>query len=235
MKTNGVRKQERKMRNKNHYILFDLDGTITDPFEGITKSIIYAADSLGITVNEPDSLKCFIGPPLFRQFKDFFGFDDAKAEKAVSEYRKRYSEIGWRECTLFEGADRLLKKLKDKKIILALATSKPEVFAVKILDYYNLSGYFDFIGGAQLERDGRNEKADIIAYVIEKLGIADKASVIMVGDRYHDIEGAKANGIKSLAVLWGYGSLKEFTEHSSDFIAKNMEEAGEIIESYFDN
>ncbi len=211
------------------YIFFDMDGTLTEPFEGISKSIIYAAQSMGITVDDPDSLKCFIGPPLFSQFKEFFGFDDKQAENAVKEYRKRYSEIGWKECSLTEGTEKLLSDLNEKGYVLALATSKPEIFAVKILDYFNLSKYFDFVGGAQLEHTGRNEKADIIAYVLEKLGIADKSSVIMVGDRYHDIDGAKANGIRSLAVLCGYGSAEEFKEHGADFIAENMEEAGKII------
>ena len=211
------------------YILFDLDGTITDPFEGISKSIIYAAESMGIKVNDPGSLKCFIGPPLFSQFKDFFGFDDGQAENAVKEYRKRYSEIGYKECTLTNGAEKLLSELKEKGYVLALATSKPEVFAVKILDCFDLSKYFAFVGGAQLEHTGRNEKADIIAYVLEKLGIKDKSTVLMVGDRYHDIEGARANGIRSLAVLCGYGSVEEFKEHRADFIAENMEEAGKII------
>lgn len=214
------------------YILFDLDGTITDPFEGISKSIIYAAESMGIGVDGPNSLKCFIGPPLFSQFKEFFGFDDQQAENAVKEYRKRYSEIGWKECTLTEGAEKLLSELKEKGYILALATSKPEVFAAKILDYFDLSKYFAFAGGAQLEHTGRNEKADIIAYVLEKLGVTDKSAVLMVGDRYHDIEGARANGIKSLAVLCGYGSAEEFKEHGADFIAENMEEAGKIIVNY---
>ncbi len=220
------------MPKKITYILFDLDGTITDPFEGISKSIIYAVESMGITVKDPDSLKCFIGPPLFQQFKDFFGFDDIKAEKAVKEYRKRYSEKGWKECTLIDGIELLLKNLKSMGYILAVATSKPEIFAKKIFDYFDLSDYFDFIGGAQLEHTGRNEKADIIAYVLEKLKIADKSAVIMIGDRYHDIEGARANGIKSLAVLCGYGSLEEFKEHKTDFIAENMEEVGKIIVNY---
>lgn len=220
------------MPHKLKYILFDLDGTITDPFEGIGKSIIYAVQSMGITVHDPESLKCFIGPPLFRQFKDFFGFDDDEAENAVREYRKRYCETGWKECTLTEGVEKLLSRLKEKGYVLAVATSKPEVFAVKILDYFDLSRYFDFIGGAQLEHSGRNEKSDIITYVLDKLNITDKSTVIMVGDRLHDIEGARANGIKSLAVLCGYGSLEEFKEHRADFIAENMEEAKEIIVNY---
>lgn len=220
------------MPKRIKYILFDLDGTITDPFEGISKSIIYAADSMGIAVTDAEALKCFIGPPLFQQFKDFFGFDDAEAENAVKEYRKRYSNIGWRECTLVEGVEKLLSKLKELGYILAVATSKPEVFSVKILDHFDLSRYFDFIGGAQLEHSGRNEKADIIAYVLEKLNITDRSAVIMVGDRFHDIEGARTNEISSLAVLCGYGSLEEFREHKADFIAENMEEAGEIIVKY---
>lgn len=220
------------MPQKIKYILFDLDGTITDPYEGISKSIIYAVQSMGITVDDPESLKRFIGPPLFRQFKDFFGFDNERAENAVKKFRMRYSEKGWKECTLTEGTEKLLSSLKEKGYILAVATSKPEVFAVKILDYFDLSGYFDFIGGAQLESSGRNEKADIIAYVLDSLNITDKSAVIMVGDRFHDIEGARANGIKSLAVLCGYGSLEELKGHRADFIAENMEEAGEIIVKY---
>lgn len=220
------------MPQKIKYILFDLDGTITDPFEGISKSIIYAANRMGIIVNDPESLKCFIGPPLFQQFKVFFRFDDEQAENAVEEFRKRYSEKGWKECTLTEGTEKLLSSLKEKGYILAVATSKPEVFAVKILDHFDLSRYFDFIGGAQLERSGRNEKSDIIAYVLDSLNITDKSAAIMIGDRFHDIEGARANGIKSLAVLCGYGSLEEFKEHRADFIAESMEEAGEIIVKY---
>ena len=222
-------KRIEKMPQNIKYILFDLDGTVTDPFEGISKSIIYAAESMGITVDDPQALKCFIGPPLFSQFKEFFGLNDTQAENAVKEYRKRYSEIGWKECTLTEGAERLLSDLKEKGYVLALATSKPEVFAAKILDYFGLSKYFDFVGGAQLEHTGRNEKSDIIAYVLEKLGVTDKSAVLMVGDRYHDIEGARANGIRSLAVLCGYGSVEEFKEHGADHIAENMEEAGNII------
>ncbi|MDE7280736.1 MAG: HAD-IA family hydrolase, partial [Ruminiclostridium sp.] len=179
----------------------------------------------------PQPMNCFICPPLFSHYNESFGFADAHAENAVKEDRQRYSEIGWKECTLIEGVEKLLFNLKEKGYIIALATSKPEIFAVKILDYFGLSKYFDFAGGAQLEHTGRNEKADIIAYVMKKLGVSDKSAVLMVGDRYHDIEGARANGIRSLAVLCGYGSLEEFKEHRADHIAENMEEAGKIIAS----
>lgn len=223
------------MLNKIKYIFFDLDGTITDPFDGISKCIAYAAERMGITVSEPEELKCFIGPPLFRQFKVFFGFDDEKAENAVKEYRKRYNEIGWKECNLIDGAQELIKALKGMGYILAVASSKPEVFAKKILDYFDLTKYFEFIGGAQLEHTGRNEKADIIAYSLKMLKITDKSQVIMIGDRYYDIEGARINGIKSLAVLCGYGSMEEFKQYKADFIAKNMEEAGKIIQEISKN
>lgn len=216
-------------------MLFDLDGTVTEPFEGISKSILYAVQSMGISIKDINDLRCFIGPPLFQQFKEFFGFDDKQAEYAVSKYRERYGTIGWSECHIFNGIEKLLIYLKKQGFVLAVATSKPEKYAVKIIDKFNLSHYFDFIGGAELAHTGRNEKSDIIAYVGEKLNIKDKSAAIMVGDRFHDIEGARANGIKTIAVLWGYGDRKEFEEHNAEYIAENTEKAAEIVVNWRNN
>lgn len=212
-----------------NYILFDLDGTLTDPFEGISKSVIHALDSFGITVQDPKELEAFIGPPLFDQFKAQFHFDDGQAQKAVNIYRERYSEIGWKECTLIPNVKKLLKRLNENGIKSALATSKPEPFAKKILEYFDIDKYFAFIGGAELAHSGRNRKEDVIGYVLESLDVTDKSAVLMVGDRFYDIEGARLNGIKTIAFLGGYGSLEEFKLHKADFIASDMNEVGRLI------
>ena len=204
------------------YILFDLDGTITDPFDGISKCIVYALENFGMKVEDTGELVSFIGPPLFEQFKAYCGFDDVQAEAAVKKYRERYSEIGWKECTLVEGTEELLRELKAKGKILAVATSKPECFAVPILKYFGLDRYFDFIGGAELAHNGRNSKEAVIEYVLEGLGVKDRSEAVIVGDRFHDIDGAKKTGIGSIGVLSGYGSREELEEHGADYIAENM-------------
>lgn len=211
------------------YILFDLDGTLTDPFEGISKSIICALKDFGLTVPDLKSLESFIGPPLFDQFKAQYGFSDEQAEHAVKKYRERYSTVGWKECTLVNGTRELLKRLKESGVTISLATSKPEAFAKNILEYFGISEYFDFIGGAEPEHTGRNKKEDIISYVLQNLEVIDKSAAVMVGDRFYDIEGARANGIKTIAFLGGYGSREEFEQHDAAYIACDMEEVGKII------
>ena len=204
------------------YILFDLDGTITDPFEGISKCIVYALESFGIKVENTGELVSFIGPPLFDQFKVYCGFDDGQAEAAVRKYRERYSKLGWKECTLVPGTEELLKKLKAEGKVLAVATSKPECFAVPILEHFGIDKYFDLIGGAELDHEGRNSKDAVIEYVLEGLGVDDRSEAVIVGDRFHDIDGAKKTGIGSVGVLSGYGSREELEEHKADHIAEDM-------------
>lgn len=204
------------------YILFDLDGTITDPFEGISKCIVYALESFGIEVEDAGGLVSFIGPPLFDQFKVYCGFDDEQAERAVKKYRERYSTIGWKECTLVDGTEELLRELKAKGKVLAVATSKPECFAVPILEHFGIDRYFDFIGGAELDHGGRNSKDAVIEYVLGKLGVVDRSEAVIIGDRFHDIDGAKKTGIGSVGVLSGYGSREELEEHGADHIGENM-------------
>lgn len=211
------------------FILFDLDGTLTDPFDGISKCIIYALGDFGISVSDPRVLESFIGPPLFDQFKAQYNFTDQQAEQAVKKYRERYSAVGWKECTLINGTRELLKNLKESGVSVALATSKPEGFAKSILEYFDIYKYFDFVGGAEMEHAGRNKKEDIISYVLQNLGVNDKKAAVMVGDRFYDIEGARANGIETIAFLGGYGSREEFERHDAAYIASDMEEVGKII------
>lgn len=211
------------------YILFDLDGTVTDPFEGITKCVIYALDSFGIKVKDPKELTSFIGPPLFEQFKKFCGFDDEQAERAVNKYRERYKEIGWKECALTEGTRELLAELKKMGKTVALATSKPEPFAARILEYFDIAKYFDLIGGAEINHSGRNSKEAVIEYVINSLGIKDRSKAVIIGDTLYDADGAKACGIECIGVLCGYGTREELLSHGAMAAAENMKKVLNLI------
>lgn len=203
------------------YILFDLDGTLTDSGNGIINSVIYALNRFGINENDRNALKKFIGPPLITSFCEFYGFDRQKAVEAVKYYREYYREKGIFENLVYGGIPETLAKLKANGKKLILATSKPEMFAVKILEHFNLSRYFDFTAGAASD-ESRSEKTDVIAYVLSALKIDKLKSVIMVGDRNYDILGAKQNGIASLGVLYGYGSREELEAAGADFIAESV-------------
>lgn len=205
------------------YILFDLDGTLTDPKEGITKSVEYVLNSHGILVDDLDKLCPFIGPPLQEGFMEFYGFPQDKAREAVFKYREYFSVKGWKENKKYEGIDKVLSSLKNQGKLLFVATSKPENMAVKILDYFGLSSFFEFIGGADME-ETRVKKADVIRYVLETTGITDVSQAVMIGDREHDIIGAREVGMASVGVLYGYGSREELEEAGADYIAENLEQ-----------
>lgn len=205
------------------YILFDLDGTLTDPKVGITKSVQYALGKCGIEVENADNLCPFIGPPLRESFKRFYYFDDIGAEDAVAKYREYFSEQGIYENTIYDGIDEMLKRLITNGKILILATSKPTVYAEKILKHFNIDTYFTFVSGSEL--DGRrSKKSHIIQYALEQNVITDLKDVIMVGDREHDILGAKEIGIMSIGVLYGYGNYVELTNAKADIIVSDIKE-----------
>ena len=216
-------KTSEEKRFKMKYIFMDLDGTLTNPKEGITKSFQYALNAFGITVDNLDELTKHIGPPLVDTFKEYYGFDDEKTKEAVKKYRERFEEIGWRENEVYQGMEKALKALTDAGKILILATSKPEKIAIRIMDAFDLSKYFTCICGAA--GDGiRAKKDEVIQYAIERNGITDLSSILMVGDRNYDILGAKKVGISSLGVLYGFGSREEFLEAGADYIAESVEE-----------
>lgn len=206
---------------EKEYLLFDLDGTLTDPKEGITKSVRHALRAFDIEVEDLDTLCCFIGPPLRDSFIEYYGFSEENATTAISIYREYFSNRGLYENEAYEGIDRVLKTLKDSGKKLYVATSKPEVFAKKILEHFNLDSYFEFIGGADLA-ETRVKKGDVIRYVLEENRITDLERVIMVGDRKHDILGAKEAGIASVGVLYGYGNREELLDAGADFIAESV-------------
>ncbi len=209
-------------------ILFDLDGTLTDPGIGITNSVMYALGKYGITVDNRSDLFKFIGPPLWESFERFYGFSEAEAKKAVAYYREHYSVTGIFENAVYAGIDALLAALENKKKTLVVATSKPEVFAERVLEHFDLAKYFTFIGGSELDGT-RVNKAEVIQYVLNMSGVTDLSSAIMIGDREHDILGAKKSGIASIGVLFGYGSRLELEEAGADFIAENVSDIETLL------
>lgn len=214
--------------NDFRFILFDLDGTLTDSGPGITNSVMYALGRFGISVEDHSELYRFIGPPLLSSFKEFYGFDDSTAKKAVEYYREYYSDKGIFENTVYNGIPELLKQISGSGRKSALATSKPEKFAVQILDHFGLSQYFSNITGASMT-EARTEKTELISIALSSLNIKDKSSAVMIGDRRFDIYGAAANDIASIGVLYGYGSHKELTDAGADFIAETPQKIAELI------
>lgn len=201
------------------YVLFDLDGTLIDPGIGITKSVEYALNKYNITVTDRAELYKFIGPPLQNSFKQFYGFSDEDCVLAVNYYREYFKDKGIYENKIYDGIVDMLKSLKENGNIIILATSKPETFAIKILEHFNLIQYFDFVSAATMD-GSRSEKADIIKYALDSNGINNLSSVIMVGDRKYDIIGAKQCNLDSIGVLFGYGSKNELEMAGADFIVE---------------
>ncbi len=189
--------------------LFDLDGTLTDPKAGITRSVQYALERLGRPVPEADALTWMIGPPLIAGFTELLrGSDDA--QDAVRFYRERYGDVGLFENEVYAGMPALLQDLREKDVRLYVATSKLQVFARRILDHFELSQFFSEIYGSEL--DNRNaDKRDLIRHILEQERF-DPAGAIMIGDRKHDAIGAKVNGLASIGVTWGYGSRQELLD-----------------------
>ncbi len=213
---------------KKTYILFDLDGTLTDPMIGITKSVQYALRFYGIEESNLNTLCPFIGPPLKDSFMKYYHFPESQAEEAIKKYREYFSVTGIFENRVYDGIEELLKELKSCGKRLLVATSKPEEFAVQILEHFGLAQYFEHICGASID-EKRVKKGDVIAYAIEMEGIEDISLAVMVGDREHDIIGAKENGMDSIGVLFGYGSRKELEEAGAHFIGESVKELTKLL------
>lgn len=202
-----------------HTILFDLDGTVTNSKEGITKCVQYALKSFGIIEPDLDKLECFIGPPLGQSFMKYYGLSKEDADKAVAKYRERYQPVGIYENTIYDGMEELLSSLKAAGKCVALATSKPEVYAEEILSSKGLSKYFDIITGSLL--DGRRtNKEDVIREVLLRLQYNEeqKKGCIMIGDREHDIIGAKAVSIPSIGIRYGFAKGSELWDAGADYV-----------------
>lgn len=210
------------------YIFFDLDGTLTDPKEGITKSAAYALAAFGVETEKLDDLCKFIGPPLRDSFVEFYGFSKEQADEGIRKFRERFETVGWKENIPYPGIKELLATLKDSGKHLVVATSKPEVMAERILQYFDLDGYFEFIAGADME-EIRVKKADVLRYAIEQLEYFEEKHAVMVGDRIHDVAGAKETGLDTIGVLYGYGGREELVNAGADEIAGSVEELGQLL------
>lgn len=210
-------------------ILFDLDGTLIDSEEGIVNSFLYTHEKLGLPLPEKDFIrKNFIGPPLLDSFGKLCGLSEEGAQRAVEIYREYFSAKGVLQFSVYEGIEDILKRLSAEGKALALATSKYELYAMQIMEMTGLSKYFKLMVGS-LKDGGRGSKAEVIEYALKRLRAEDKSQAVMVGDRLHDIEGAKAAGIDSIGVLYGFGELSELVAHGATHIAVSPEDIASII------
>ena len=205
------------------YLLFDLDGTLTDPGEGITNSVAYALEKFGICVADKTTLHPFIGPPLVESFIQFYGFSREDAARAVDSYREYFRDRGIFENVPYAGITEVLEKLQAAGKTLIVATSKPEPFARRIMEHFGLDKYFTYVAGASFDA-ARSEKWDVIEYALATMNITDRADAVMIGDRKHDIIGAQKTGLDSVGVLWGYGSREELTAAGADTIVECVEQ-----------
>ena len=216
------------------YAFFDLDGTITNPGVGITSAVAYALNHYNIDIEDKTTLYPFIGPPLIDSFMKYFDFTKEKAREAVGVYREYYSVKGLYENDVYEGVPEMLKRLKEQGVYICLATSKPELFAEKIINHYKLDTYFDMICGAAMD-ESRTKKAEVIRYAIDKINsstqtIIDKKEIVMIGDREHDILGAKEIGLDSIGVLYGYGSREELVSAgATQTVSTTVEIADKVL------
>lgn len=190
-------------------ILFDLDGTLTESGEGITKSVQYALGKLGRQETDLEKLRVFVGPPLLEQFMKYAELDEETAGRAVAFYRERYNETGIYENAVYPGIPELLRELRNKGYLLAVASSKPEHYVKKILDYFGLTKYFHEITGSEMNGN-RTKKAEVIEEALHRLHLEEhREQVLMIGDKEHDVYGARETGIDCVAVAYGYGTMEE--------------------------
>lgn len=208
-------------------ILFDLDGTLTEPKEGILNSVRFALGKLGVNENEVGDLMKFIGPPLHASFRDFCGLSGEKVEDGVRYFREYYAEKGINENEIFPGVTEMLEELQKAGVDMFVATSKPTVFAVKVLEQFKIDKYFQYVKGSNLNGT-ESGKPEIISHIIEKFKLK-KDKTIMIGDRFYDINGAKENGIHSIGVTFGYGSETELKEVGATYVCKSVKEINKII------
>ena len=212
------------MNDKRSYdtFFFDLDGTLTDSSLGITNSVIYALKKYGIEETDRTKLYPFIGPPLTVSFERYYGFSKEQSIEAVGYYREYYREKGIFENRVYHGLVPVLEELKRRGMTLVVATSKPEPFARKIIEHFGLNSYFDYVAGMEMD-GGRGTKEAVIRYALDACRITDKSKVLMIGDREHDVIGAKAAGIDCLGILYGFGSREELLEAGADYIEETAE------------
>ena len=213
---------------KYDVILFDLDGTLTDSGPGIMNAAAYAMERYGLPRADEDFLRRFVGPPLADSFMDFCGFGPEKAAEAIGVFREYYEPKGVFENSVYPGVTEMLQTLLSSGRRLAVATSKLESTALRVLEHFKLAEYFELAAGS-LADNTRLRKAEVVAYTLEKLGVTDKSRALMVGDREHDVIGARENGLACLGVLYGYGSREELTGAGAAMTAATPQQVAEMI------
>ncbi|MBO1869711.1 HAD-IA family hydrolase [Lachnoanaerobaculum sp. Marseille-Q4761] len=211
---------------KQKHILFDLDGTIVRSDPGITRGVQKSLEHFGI-YEEPENLKKFVGPPLVESYTKLYGLSLLQYEKALEIFHEYYRSTGIFECELYEGIEEMLKVLS-VEYRLYIATSKPEKEARRVIEHFGLDKYFTFVGGSDGDfNTKRSTKAAVIEYVLKSNNIEDKTAAIMVGDKVHDIVGANTVGLKSIGILYGYGSMEEFDK--ANYIVRNVDDLREMF------
>jgi len=213
---------------KYDVVLFDLDGTIIDSGEGVLNSVKYALKYYGAPIPEYETLRKFMGPPLFASFKEICGFPDVQAREAIDIYREYYQDKGIHENTVYEGMSQLIADLKESGKQVIVATSKPEKFAEIILEELGIAKHFTYIAGADME-ETRVDKEAVLEYALETCGITDRSKIVMVGDRKFDIIGAKMLGLDSIGVLFGYGDRPELESEGATYIVETANELRKLL------
>lgn len=208
------------------HIIFDLDGTLTDSQEGITNCVKYALESFGIHETDYGKLCLFIGPPLDASFRDFYGFSDEDAQKAVKKYRERFETVGLFENRPYDGIIDMLRSLKEAGKVLCVATSKPEKFSRRILDHFGMTPYLDLILGNSMQL--QVEKADMIRQIVDRCGI-QKEQAVMVGDRRFDVAAAKSAGVDSVGVSFGFAPQGELAQAGADHIVDTVPQLTDLL------
>ena len=215
------------MKYKN--VLFDLDGTLTDPAEGITNALMHAQRRLGRAVSPREELFVFIGPPLIETFMSEWGLTRAEADQALVYYREHFNTKGLYENIPYPGIGAFLADLKAAGLRLFVATSKPEPLSLRILEHFDLIRYFEAVAGSTMN-ETRTKKGEVIAYALSTYSL-DPAETVMVGDRKHDVIGAAENGLPCIGVLYGYGSREELTEAGATALAGGLDELKALLKT----
>lgn len=214
--------------SKFDYVIFDFDGTVADTGEGILKSLEYSFVQMNHEIPDLADMRKFIGPPIHYSFTHFYGVSEEEVGEYIRHFRARYREKGIFECCLYDGVEETIKRLRENGIKIGIASSKPLSLIYAVMKTLGVTELFDAVVGPDLDDSNHSGKTELVRSSMEKLGASDNSRVLMVGDRYFDIDGARGAGVSSAAVLYGYGSREEFDEHGADYIVKSAYEIADI-------
>jgi phosphoglycolate phosphatase len=210
-------------------VLFDLDGTLTDSGQGVGNAVLYAINEMGFAEPNPEVLRKYLGPPLWSSFREFAGMNETETKLAVELYRKYYNEIGAYENNVYSGIPELLTKLNNQNKRLAVATSKVDYAAINILRHFNLDHHFEVIAGGDEHGTIRGTKALVIAHALDELSLCDGTSIIMIGDREHDVHGAAEHELQTIGVNWGYAEDGELSNAGAIEVVDSVAQLADLL------